>query len=82
MWWIFWQIDEIESVMTCDNSIVTTANIGAMLNRMQQIFVALASKLHSLHEDIKIQKDFYLNYRKVNLFDFLGVQFSPYNYQQ
>ncbi|XP_063694014.1 nucleoporin p58/p45-like [Bolinopsis microptera] len=59
------QIDEIESVMTCDHSVVSTANIGAMLNRMQQIFVALASKLHSLHEDIKIQKDFYLNYRKV-----------------
>ncbi|KAL5256058.1 hypothetical protein ACHWQZ_G011316 [Mnemiopsis leidyi] len=69
------QIDEIESVMTCDRSVVTTANIGAMLNRMQQIFVTLASKLHTLHEDIKIQKDFYLNYRKViykddtNIFD-------------
>ena len=61
------QIDEIESVMTCDHSVVSTANIGAMLNRMKQIFVALASKLHSLHEDIKIQKDFYLNYRKVNI---------------
>lgn len=69
------QIDEIESVMTCDSNVVTTANVGAMLNRMQQIFVALASKLHTLHEDIKLQKDFYLNYRKViykddsNIFD-------------
>lgn len=72
---ILFQIDEIESVMTCDSNVVTTANVGAMLNRMQQIFVALASKLHTLHEDIKLQKDFYLNYRKViykddsNIFD-------------
>ena len=59
------QIDEIESVMTCDSNSVTAANIGATLSRMHQIFVALASKIHTLHEDIKLQKDFYLNFRKV-----------------
>ena len=69
------QIDEIESVMNCNSSPESIANVSSMLSRMHQIFVALAGKLHSLHEDVKLQKDFYLNYRKVifkdesNIFD-------------
>lgn len=61
------QIEEVESVMGCErlDPSYSPQHVGAMLHRMHQIFVTLASKLHGLHEDLKTQKDFYLNYRKV-----------------
>ncbi|KAK2184780.1 hypothetical protein NP493_253g03014 [Ridgeia piscesae] len=61
------QIEEMEShLATLHQSVMLTPQeLALLLHKLQESFVALAAQLQVIHEDIKSQKEHFLNYRKV-----------------
>ncbi|KAI0217807.1 Nucleoporin p58/p45 [Lamellibrachia satsuma] len=61
------QIEEMEShLATMHQSVMLTPQeLALLLHKLQESFVALAAQLQVIHEDIKSQKEHFLNYRKV-----------------
>ncbi|KAK1169338.1 nucleoporin p58/p45-like isoform X1 [Acipenser oxyrinchus oxyrinchus] len=69
------QIEELENHLTAQasSSHITPQDLSLALQKLYQTFVALAAQLQSAHENVKILKHQYLDYRKVILEDSTDV---------
>ncbi|NWH76118.1 NUP58 protein, partial [Piaya cayana] len=69
------QIEELENHLAtqANNSHITPQDLSMAMKKIYQTFVALAAKLQSIHENVKMLKDQYLGYRKTFLGDGMDV---------
>uniref|UniRef100_A0AAY4DUG7 Nucleoporin p58/p45 n=1 Tax=Denticeps clupeoides TaxID=299321 RepID=A0AAY4DUG7_9TELE len=65
------QIEELENHLTTQSSgsHITPQDLSLAMQKLYQTFVALAAQLQSVHENVKILKHQYLNYRRAYLED-------------
>jgi len=61
------QIEEMETHLAAMNqpSTLTPYELSMLLSKLQESFIHLAAQLQNTHEAVKVQKDHYLNYRKI-----------------
>ncbi|XP_031439415.1 nucleoporin p58/p45 isoform X2 [Clupea harengus] len=69
------QIEELENHLTTQGSgsHITPQDLSLAMQKLYQTFVALAAQLQTVHENVKILKHQYLNYRRAFLEDSTDV---------